>query len=618
MLSRLFSLVLAVLLTAAVSRAAAPEPIRYTVRLADAKAHYADVEAVIPAAGQPSVEIFLPTWTPGSYLIREFAKQLEQLTAAAEDGTALTATKTAKNRWSIATAGHARIRVRYRLYAREAAIRNNWVEADFAFLNGASTFVTTVDPVQRPAEVSIVLPAGWRGVYTPLDATSDPTRFTAPDYDTLVDSPILAGSPQVDKFEVAGATHYLVTLGGTGVWDNARAAQGAAKLIDAQRTFWGSLPFQKPFYIFNLLTGVRSGIEHRHSFVMSAERWYTRTPNGLNAWLSLVSHEYFHAWNGKRLRPAVLGPFDYEHEAYTPSLWVVEGITSYYQSIMMHRAGLTSRAEQLGNFSAAIAGAQSSPGRFIQSLADSSFDTWIKAYRPDENTTNSTVNYYGYGSVAALLLDAEIQRASDGKKSLDDVMRLAYARYSGAHGYTEAEFEALANEVTGADLSGWFNRAIRGTGDFNYQPLLDWFGLAFDVPAEKPVSETPGWLGADAKNDAGRLVVSHVRAGSPAQAAGLTPDDEILAIDDYRVRGDQLPGRLTAYRPGEKVTLLVARLEHLMHLEVILGTEPVNRWKLTVRKDATPAQTAHLKAWLGEDTPGKVSATPAPEPQTDS
>lgn len=617
MLSRIFVLLLAFACATAASRAAAPEPIRYTVRLNDAKAHYAEVEALIPAGGRATVEIFLPTWTPGSYLIREFAKQIEQLTAAAEDGAALTVTKTAKNRWSIAAAGHARVRVRYRLYAREAAIRNNWVEADFAFFNGASTFVTTVDPVQRPAEVSIALPAGWRGVYTALEPTTEPTRFTAPDYDTLVDSPILAGSPQVDKFEVAGTPHYLVTLGGTGVWDNARAAQGAAKVIEAQRTFWGALPFQKPFYIFNLLTGVRSGIEHRHSFVMSAERWYTRTPGGLNAWLSLVSHEYFHAWNGKRLRPATLGPFDYEHECYTPSLWIVEGITSYYQSIMMHRAGLTSRADQLGSFSGAIAGAQSSPGRFVQSLADSSFDTWIKSYRPDENTTNSTVNYYGYGSVAALLLDAEIQRTSGGTKSLDDVMRLAFARYSGAHGYSEAEFEALVSEVAGADLSAWFNRAIRGTGDFDYQPLLDWFGLAFEPPVEKPLADTPGWLGADTKNDAGRLVVTHVRAGSPAQAAGLTPDDEILAIDDYRVRGE-LGGRLTAYRPGEKVTLLVARIDYLMRLDATLGTEPANRWKLTVRKDATPAQTARLKAWLGDDTPAKASATPAPEPQTDS
>ncbi len=615
---RPFVLLFALAAVIGVSHGAALEPVRYTVRLPEAKAHYVEVEAIVPTDGQTRLEVFMPVWTPGSYLLREYSRHVDQVTATAEDGTALSTVKTTKNRWSIACGQHSRVRLCYRLYGHEVNIRGNWIEPDFAFLNGGALFITSVEHAQRPYEVKILLPAGWRSVYTALTPTAEPTRFTAPDYDTLADSPILAGSPQVDSFEVDGAPHFLVTVGGTGVWDNARTAQGLAKVVQTQRDFWGSLPGKQPYYVFNLLNGGRSGIEHRQGFVLSADRWLSRTPSGINSWLSLASHEYFHTWNGKRLRPVELGPFDYEHEAYTRSLWVVEGITSYYQHIMRHRAALINRTELLESLSGSIAAAQNTPGRFVQSLADASFDTWIKAYRPDENTPNTTVNYYTNGTVAALLLDAEIRRSSHNAKSLDDVMRLAYARFSGAHGYTESEFVAVASEVAGADLSGWLTRTINRTGDFDYLPMLNWFGLTFEVYREKPdeaksaepAKPVQSWLGAETRNDAGRLVVTLVRTGTPAYDAGLSADDEILALDDYRVGPDQLPGRLAAYHPGDKVSVLIARLDHLVRLETTLGSEPANRWKLTIRKDATPAQTAHLNAWLG--------AAPHPAPQANA
>jgi len=609
MLNRTLFILLALAAPAGISRGAAPEAVRYTVRFPEAKAHYAEVDALVPTEGRPQLAVFLPVWTPGSYLVREFSRHLEQVTATAEDGTALTAEKTAKNRWSIASGSHPRVRLHYRVYGREVGIRGNWMESDFAFLNGAAIFVAPVNLPQRAYEVKLELPAGWRGAYTALDPTADPTRFTAPDYDTLVDSPILAGSPQVDSFAIDGVPHHLVTLGGDGVWDNALAARGLARVAQTQRDFWGALPTARPVFIFNLLTGTRSGLEHGQGFVISADRWIPPTPAGLTPWLSLASHEYFHLWNGKRLRPAELGPFDYEHEVYTRSIWSVEGITSYYQHLMLRRAGITSTADFLDCIGGGIAGTQDRPGRLAESLAAASFDAWIKTYRSDEDSPNTTVSYYVQGTVAALLLDAEIRRASHGAKSLDDLMRQAYARHSGATGYTAAEFAALASEVAGADLSGWFARVIDGTGEYDYQPMLDWFGLAFE-PAPPPAaaggnSATPkppaAWLGAQVKDTSGRLLVTQVRAGTPASAAGLSADDEILALGDYRVRADQLPARLAACRPGDKVSLLVARLDHLVHLEVTLGAEPVNRWKLSLRKDATPEQTAHLNAWLGAD-----------------
>ncbi|MBP9903803.1 MAG: M61 family metallopeptidase, partial [Verrucomicrobia bacterium] len=332
----------------------------------------------------------------------------------------------------------------------------------------------------------------------------------------------------------------------------------------------------------------------------------------------LASHEYFHVWNGKRLRPAGLGPFNYEHETYTQSLWVVEGITSYYQHVLLRRAGFNRRADLLGMAGSLIASVQRTPGRLVQSLSAASFDTWIKAYRPDENSVNTTLSYYTGGSLAALLLDAEIRRVSNDAKSLDDVMRAAYARYSGATGYTEAQFIALTSEVAGHDLSAWFQRVVQAPGQWDYQPMLDWYGLAFEqsnktdfVSPNGIESPDPrkGWLGADTKSADGRLVVTSVRDDTPAATAGLCVDDEIIAIDQYRVSAQDLPNRLAVYAPGEKIALLISRRDQLVTLPLTLGEEPRTTWRIKVRSDATDAQKAHLRTWIGEDTPAQP--TPA-------
>lgn len=606
--SRLVLFLLACLFATGPAFAADPAPVRYTLRFTAASTHYLDIEAEVPVEGRTEVTLFMPVWTPGSYLVREYARHIVDLRAFAADGTALPVEKSAKNRWIIPAAGHERIVVRYRLFAREVNVRGNWIERDFAMLNGAPTFLTLAENYQRPYHVRLELPAGWQGSYTPLTPAGAPNTYTAPDFDTLVDSPILAGSPQVDSFTVDGVPHTLVTLGGDGVWDNARVARNLARVVEAQRSFWGALPYRDPYIFFNLLTGSRGGLEHKHSFVITADRWLSRTRGGIASWLSLASHEFFHVWNGKRLRPAELGPFAYEHEVYTKSLWIVEGITSYYQHLLLHRAGFNGRDDYLGNISSLIAGVQKTPGRLAQSLSDASYDAWIKAYRPDENSVNAMFSYYSGGALAAALLDAEIRRVSDGAKSLDDVMRAAFARYSNQRGYTEGEFIALTSEIAGQDLSDWFHRVVQTPGQWDYQPLLDWYGLAFQpapTPGRpspnglEPADPLPGFLGADTRaRDDGRLVVSRVRDGTPASVAGLYVDDEIIALNGYRVSPDQFGDRLSLYAAGDQVNLLVSRRDQLITLAITLAAPPRETWSVYVRPDATPAQTAHLEAWL--------------------
>ncbi|MBK8856583.1 MAG: M61 family metallopeptidase [Opitutaceae bacterium] len=613
---------LAFLLGATLATAAGRTPIDYTLHFTAAASHYVDVEAVIPTGGQAQLTLFMPVWTPGSYLVREYARNIIAIEARSDAGTLLPITKITKNRWTVEAAGQTQVRVKYRLYSRDLNVRGNWVESDFAVINGAATFITEADAEQRPYRVRLEMPAGWTTCQTPLTPGAAADTFTAADFDELVDSPIVAGSPLVNDFEVEGVRHVLVTVGGDGVWDNPRVTRNLARLVEEQSKFWGGLPYRTPYYFFNLLAIGRGGLEHKQSTVMGADRWNSRTRGGINSWLSLASHEFFHVWNGKRLRPVELGPFDYEHEAYTPSLWIVEGVTSYYQHLILRRAGFTTRSDYLKSVSSTFGDVQKSPARLVQSLSDASFDSWIKAYRPDENSVNVLFSYYGGGALAMLLLDTEVRRVSDGAKSLDDVMRAAYSRYSGEKGYTEAQFIALAGEVAGQDLGAWFKRVVQTPGEWDYTPFLDWYGLSFETPKpEKSVSpngiEPPdppgGWLGADTKVQDGLLMVTAVRTGTPAASAGLSAGDEIIGIDDHRVPAGQLGPRLGAYKAGDAIILLVSRRERLMRLPVTLAEEPVTSRSLKIREDATEAQKARLRAWIGEDPAPATKTEPKSE-----
>jgi len=610
---RLLSLVVAaaLLMTHADSAAAqtAAEPLRYTLSFPAPQTHYMEVSATVPTDRRSEVELMMAVWTPGSYLVREYERHVEAVTAAAPDGRALTVVKSDKNRWRVSTGGGASVTVTYRVYAREMSVRTNWVEAAFALVNGAPTFLTLADRTPRAHEVVISPAAGWNTSMTALpEMNGGPHRYRAPDFDTLADSPIVIGNPAVYEFTVDGKTHYLVNEGEGGVFDGARAAKDLEVIVREYRRKWGFLPYEK--YVFlNLLTEAGGGLEHKNSTTLMASRWATRTRRSYAAWLGLASHEYFHAWNVKRLRPVELGPFDYENEVHTRSLWIAEGLTEYYADLALHRAGLITRDEYLDSLSDLIEELQTTPGRLVQSAEMASYDAWIKYYRPDENSINTAMSYYTKGAVVGLLLDARVRKATNNAKSLDDVMKAAYEKYSGMRGYTADEFRAVAEQVAGVSLKAFWDAAVSGTGELDYTEALETLGLRFrsvSAPADRPGK---AWLGMGTRNDAGRLLVSQVRRDTPAMAAGLNVDDEILAIDDYRVRADRLDNRLEQYRPGDKVQLLVARREQLLRLEVTFGTEPARAWRLEVNPSANDAQQSRRDGWLN---PGRtVSGKPA-------
>ena len=573
------------------------EPIRYTLSFPAPHTHYIEIEASYPTGGRPHIDVMMAVWTPGSYLVREYARHVESFTAGSA-AAPLAVEKTRKNRWRITTNGASTVPVRYRVYAHEMSVRTNWVDEEFALVNGAPTFVTLVEtPARRPHEVRVVLPPGWTKTFSGMTPAAVPHTYLAPDYDALVDSPIVAGTPSVYEFRVGGAPHYLVNFRERGVWNGSQAAWDLAKVAETIARFWGGLPFDR-FYFFNIIGSAKNGIEHKNSTVLNIPADATSSRAGYLDWLSLASHEYFHAWNGKRLRPVELGPFDYENEVYTRSLWFVEGITDYYADLFLVRAGVTTRDEYLDALSTQIRSLQTTPGRLEQPVEAASFDAWIKYYRSDENTPNTAISYYVKGAVVGFLLDARIRRVTDGDRSLDDVMRHLAKRFSGARGFSREELRAAVAQAAGQphapDLRAWTARALDTTAELDYTEAMAYFGLRMMPPAAAPRA----YLGVTTRTEDGKTIVTGIRRGSPAATTGLSLLDEIAAINGDALAAGRLSQRLEKFSPGSTITLSIVRRAATRMVKVVLAADPEHGFQLSASPDATRAQSQRVDAWL--------------------
>jgi predicted metalloprotease with PDZ domain len=581
------------------SAPAAAEPIAYVLRFPEPSTHYVEVEAEVPTGRRVAVDLFMPVWTPGSYLVREYSRNVEAVEAHAGP-VRLAVTKTAKNRWRVQTNGASSVTVRYRVYGREMSVRNNFIDADFALLNGAATFLSLVgDTMPRPHDVAIELPANWKTSISSMPSApgGGANHFLAPDFDTLVDSPIVAGNPAVYEFTVQGTPHVLVNIGEGGIWDGKKTVADVQKVVETVTAFWGTIPYDR-YVFFNLITQASGAVEHKAACTMMTSRWAITSRRGYVDWLTTLTHEFFHAWNVKRLRPVELGPFDYEKENVTRMLWAAEGLTEYYGTLLSARANVITRDECLAEFGTSIAELQSTPGRLVTPVEQASADAWIRYYRPDENSPNVSISYYTKGAVIGLLLDIEIRRLTNDTRSLDDVMRLAWQRYSGPRGYTSEELRALVSQVAGRDLSSWLARALDSTEELDYTSL-SWLGLRLRTETQPAKPWVGLAIGTTLRNDSGRLVVAQVRRGTPAEKAGVNVEDEILAIGGYRVRPEQWEARLATWKPGDTVPLLVAHREQIRTLDLTFAEEPAGGWKLEPDPGAGPAAQTRLSVWLG-------------------
>ena len=616
--------------------------VQYRLSFRQAETHRVDIEMSVPTDGKNEIELMMPVWTPGSYLVREYARQVEQVSAYnGLNQQELGIRKSDKNHWIVACGSASEVVVRYSLYCREMSVRTNWVERDFAFLTGAATFLTRSDMLDHPHLVRIDALPNWPHIATSLpelEARDTWTRI-ASNFDELVDSPIVLGTIDIKSFECGGAVHHLATLGGEPFWDTESAVQDVTKIVETEQKLWNDVPYRE-YWFLNLATESGGGLEHDNCCVLMTGRWAQRQKSKYLDWLGLVSHEFFHTWNVRRLRPKVLMQYDYNTEQYTQELWVAEGITSYYDDLIVARAGLFKPKEYLDRVSKSIASVQSAPGRLVQSLRDSSFDSWIKFYRPDENSANSRVSYYVKGCIVGFLLDAKTREVTNNAGSLDDVMRLLYQRHSGPKGFSETEFASIVSEVAGTDMTGWLAQHVETADELDYQQAINWFGLHFspqdsasdkstdsgdsneatepdatepdaqaktdakdsgdDTTKTAPAKKPSPWLGVTTSEGSGPLVITGVIAGSPAVLAGLNVDDELLAFNQYRASSKSWKDQLKQLGTAEAIQVLISRRGIVRTLEVTLVPEPTQKWQLKPIAKPTDEQKSRLANWLGK------------------
>ncbi len=606
---RVAGLILSCGLLTAQSLAAAEPVVRHELSFPQRHNQYVHVDSTWPTQGA-WLELSMPSWTPGSYLIRDFAAQVEGLRAVGEDGAARPVEKVSKNRWRIDTGDSPRVTVSYDVWAGELNVAASWVEAGGALLNGAGTFLYSEAARNLPQRLVLQLPADWPVVFSPLRAGGQSGMFEASDFDELVDSPIAAGSLDRHEFEVQGHPYALITPSGNIRWDGARAAEDIAAIVAAQQEFWDVNPFAREYQFFNYFMGPFGGLEHDHSTVMLCDPWQMSGRTSYVKWLGLVSHEFFHAWNVRRLRPQGLARYDYDREMYTRELWLAEGLTSYYDDLLLFRSGLIDVVDYLNLLAQEIRNYEVMPGRQVRSAEHASFDTWIKQYQPDENSINSTVSYYRKGALIGFVTDTRIRRETRSRRSLDDVMREMYRRYGpggpGRGSYPPSAFEGVVEELAGAEVRRFVEDLLRTTDDPDVDAALEWFGLSLDRSSgpgagEEAESSQRAGLGVIWDDASDRLVAQHVILGHAAAEAGMVPGDELLAIDGFRVTPGTFADRLARLASDQQVELTLVRHERLITVQAKLQQAIPDRYAIVVEDRMRRAEQDRLQAWLGRD-----------------
>ena len=593
------------LLVCQLSFAVEAAEVRHTLSFPEKNNQYVHVNSIFPVASE-QLELSLPSWNQGSYLIRDFAANLERLQATGSDGRQLTVTKISKNKWRFDTRGVAELTLDYDVWAGRINVAESWVESDFAMLNGAGIFLYNEHTRHWPQSVRTDLPASWSAIHTSLVKSEGELFFRARDYDELLDSPILAGNTVEIEFEVDGQSYSLVLSGENELWDGELAARDAARIVKAQQEFWGVNPFDRKYLFLNLFMDKFGGLEHDHSTVLMCGPWQMRGRKDYIKWLGLVSHEFFHSWNVRRMRPAALAEYDYDQEVYTRELWLVEGLSSYYDNLLLFRGSLIDVSDYFELLAEEIRDYEATPGREVRSAELASFDTWIKQYKPDGNKVNSTVSYYRKGTLIGFVADMEIRRETKNQASLDTVMREMYLRYGpdgmGQGSYPPGAFEDIVESTAGPEVRKIVEDMLKTTGDPDIDRALDWYGLVPQRTQGLPNGEqAPGGIGVRWEISGATLLAEYVLLGHPAAAAGVLPGDELLAIDGLRLTPENYQQRLQKLHPDEQIELTLVRHGRLVNLKLQTGTEVPASYSIVSKPGINNREKKRMEAWLGRD-----------------
>ncbi|MBS0592649.1 MAG: M61 family metallopeptidase [Proteobacteria bacterium] len=572
--------------------------IEYEIDLSDRCAHRFRVTLQVARAELP-LRVSLPVWIPGSYLVREFARHLSGLSAEL-GGVPCRVEAIDKCSWQVHGSGRGSLRLQYEVHAFDPSVRTAYLDEDRGFFNASSVALWVEGREAGPHRLRIAgLPAGWQAA-TAMAPAGRARSWQAADYGELIDHPVMLGRFWHGRFELRGVTYEFAVGGAWPGFDGARLLADTRRICDAQIGLWhgsGRPPFDRYVFLLQALDDGYGGLEHRASTALvTARRNLPRSGrrdagDGYVGLLGLISHEHFHAWNVKRLKPREFEQPDLQAENYTRLLWFFEGFTSYYDDLLLLRAGLIDASRYLRLLAKTVNAVRATPGRLRHSVADASFDAWIKFYRPDENTPNATVSYYAKGSLVALALDLKLRAL--GRGTLDDVMRALWREHDGG-AIGEADIARAVHAVAGRSLQRELRAWVHGTGELPLRPLLAGCGVGW--------AEEPGDLAAElglrlSEGPLTGIQIKSVHRGSAAEAAGLAAGDELLAVNGWRVR--RLEDARAWLQPGEPLQLLLARDQRMIDKAVAQPPASAPQVALRLADRAPAAARRRRQDWLG-------------------
>ena len=578
-------------------------PFLYTIRPESPTAHRATVVLSVSGVATPAFDLVLPSWVPGSYHILDYARNIDRLAAAdAATHAPLPVTRVDKARWRIDRAGAAAVEVTYSVYGHDLVTEGFDVTPDHLFVNAALGLPYVDGHTTEPYDVALIVPPDWK-VYTELAQVGlHPPTYRARSYDELVDSPIDCGRPFELGFHAAGVAHRVLLCGEGGNFEAHRLEEDLRKISEATARIFGELPAPHYTYFYHLNDIPDGGLEHATSSSNVIFRQAFRPASSYQRFLWLSSHEYFHSVNVKRIRPAAFVPFDYTKETYTRLLWAMEGTTDYYGLLLLPRAGLISAGKFLEKLAGEAQRYLAIPGRRVRSLEEASFVTWIDLYRPMEESRNRSVSYYLKGLLVSCALDLEIRHRTENRASLDTAWRALWTRFGKPdRGVGEEELLPTVSEAVGLDLAPFFARFVSGTDELDLGGYLRFAGLEFG-PKPKPSAPEddgePGWLGVEHETRDGRVRIVSVYDGGPGRRAGLSPTDEIVAIDGNKITPDEFPKALLRAPAGTEVELTVFRRGRLTVVPLTTGAPPPEKYQIVPTATPTPMERTIYESWL--------------------
>jgi predicted metalloprotease with PDZ domain len=608
LLKTFLTLAIFTLLNCSVVRAA--DPLHYELRFERPSTHLMDVTIRAADLEGPSVEFAMPDWAPGSYYLENYSANVQAFRAVGSDGKELSWRKTDSQTWRVELGGANAVTVSYQVFGD--TLRNNQAQYNerHAFIGGPSVWMYLVGGKERPVELTIAVPTGWK-VATGMERTSD-HAFRAADYNWFADAPLEISDFAEKDFQVLGTTYHVIVHDVEDQKDFSKFTQDAQKFVETIVPMFSSVtgaeqaaPFKDYWFLFHVWPNTGGGLEHLNSTQINFSRgWDAQVPapgygTQYNLKLFVTAHEFLHAWNVKRLRPLPLGPFDYSQMVHTPSLWISEGLTSYYGELALERAGLISPQQYLDEISYTITNFEQNPGRRERSIEDTSWDTWFNGDTVIQlnNLKNTNYSYYDGGQIMGHILDFAIRQNTKNQKSLDDWMRLLYSRYAlPKPGFQPDDAVKAASEVAGVDVSEIFSKYISGKEPIPYEKYFAYAGIA----VEKKLDPEKPWLGVShSKSDDGHAKITNVIPGSSAGTAGLDRDDVVIGIDGRTVDEDAFNETILEHKPGDTLHITVIRLGEIKEIPVTLIASPYPAYKLKPMENPSDQQKAMYNSWMG-------------------